>query len=103
MGKRWRGRPEVKRRLRELHLRSAYGMTLEAFEAMHQEQRGCCYLCDGPLGAGQGGACVDHSHKTGAARRLLCSRCNINLGVYQQLKDSGALQRVIEYLALFGE
>lgn len=37
--------------------------------------------------------CIDHDHKTGKFRGLLCSKCNYNLGWYENLKED--IQRYI--------
>ncbi len=61
-----------------------YGITLAQLKAMYEDQRGCCAICDKPvpLMGGQGkpkGIHVDHCHKTGLLRKLLCNRCNLGL------------------------
>jgi hypothetical protein len=43
---------------------------------------------------------VDHNHKTGAVRGLLCCKCNFILGHADD--DVGILRRAISYLTLYG-
>lgn len=82
-------------------LRRDYGLTLEQYEEMRQAQGGVCYLCLGK--PKQENLSVDHSHKSGVVRKLLCEQCNKWLGVYQKLKDTDAIARFEAYLTEFGE
>jgi len=54
-----------------------YGITLADYDAMLARQNGLCAICqkkpDRTLA-------VDHCHVTGRVRRLLCLRCNVGLG-----------------------
>jgi hypothetical protein len=56
-----------------------YGITLADFNAMLESQAGLCAVCCEPMKPGRN-TCVDHDHKTGAVRGLLCSRCNLLVG-----------------------
>lgn len=70
-----------------------YGITTEDYEAMYKKQGGVCGLCGGlPNGQGKirGLFHVDHDHKTGRARGLLCGKCNIGVGC---LNDDATLLR----------
>ena len=58
----------------EWYLKAEYGLTLAQYEALRVGQRGKCAIC-GALGR----LCVDHCHKTGKVRGLLCSQCNYSL------------------------
>lgn len=58
---------------RQRHLRVKYGLTEEQYENMVAYFDGRCYICGiVPKGRLQ----VDHDHKTGEIRGLLCWLCN---------------------------
>ena len=67
--------PVVKRRH---HLKTMYNMTLEQYDELFDEQNGCCAICGLPESNHR--LCVDHDHKTGKIRGLLCHNCNKGLG-----------------------
>ena len=64
-----------KRTQKDSDLRRTYGITIEDFEKMSQDQNGRCAIC-----LKQKTLCVDHDHDTGKVRALLCRWCNIMLG-----------------------
>lgn len=65
-------------------LKRKYGITLADYERMLVEQKGGCAVCSGITPYGRGDRWhVDHDHKTGKVRGLLCSRCNTALGLMQ--------------------
>jgi hypothetical protein len=58
-----------------------YGVTPQQFASMYEAQGGRCAICDRPIKkVGRGSANLDHDHKTGAVRGLLCFRCNRGIG-----------------------
>ena len=65
--------------LRERRLMVGYGITTDEYDAMLVAQSGLCAICrrssDLTLH-------VDHCHKTGRVRQLLCQRCNPALGLF---------------------
>lgn len=63
------------------------------YELVRQEGR--CAICGRDLKPGRG-THVDHCHRTGAVRGLLCSKCNPALGLFEDNVD--ALIRAAEYL-----
>ena len=82
------------RKSREACLRK-YGLKLEDYDRMLQEQGGGCAICgklyeDRPLA-------VDHNHETGVVRQLLCYRCNNVVGIFE--KNESLLGKVVEYLS----
>jgi Recombination endonuclease VII len=84
---RYKTDPEYRERKRAIGLRSSlkrqlkkHGMSVEDYEAMLLRQGGVCGICKRPPGKRRLG--VDHCHKTGQVRGLLCSKCNSGIGFY---------------------
>jgi hypothetical protein len=82
-----------------------HGMTPVEYAALKTLQGGVCAIC----GASQGRAtfrgrakdlAVDHDHKTGHIRGLLCDGCNIGLGLFNE--DSERLLKAARYVAECG-
>lgn len=77
-------------RARAKDLWERYRITLEEFSSMFKSQEGKCAICKDSE-AKQ----VDHNHKTGKVRGLLCQRCNCALGL---LDDSTSrIASALEY------
>lgn len=74
-----------------------YGITRADYLHMLEQQGGVCALCKKPETGGRSSRLhVDHNHVTGEVRALLCHRCNIGLGMFQE--NPLLLQQAIEYL-----
>lgn len=83
---------------RETHLLERYGITIEAYDALLESQNFGCKLCGQAFAdkKGKRNLCVDHDHKTGRIRGLLCLSCNKMLGY---AKDNPTLLlKAIQYL-----
>lgn len=61
---------------RRSKLKSKYGITDIDFELMLEKQNGTCAICSCAAAK-----VVDHCHRTGVVRGLLCSPCNLMLGL----------------------
>lgn len=81
-----------KRSLRNSHLKAKYGMTVDGYAVMLEVQGGRCAICRRLPREGQA-LRVDHDHRTGRVRGLLCFTCNAALG---QLHDAPELVRRAE-------
>ena len=69
-------------KVRAMHLKSAYGITLLDYERLLLEQGGHCKVClRTPDQEKHGVLHVDHNHSTGAVRGLLCHNHNTALGL----------------------
>lgn len=99
---------EYARRMREanpsyhksIQLKRLYGIGIDRYNEMLAEQNGCCAICAKPEANEIRGKvvslAVDHDHKTGAVRALLCSACNTALGLIND--DLGLLDKAKAYL-----
>lgn len=72
-----RCRPCAARAGADYRLEKVYGITPGRYAAKLAEQRGVCAICWQPPVTKR--LAVDHDHKTGQRRGLLCSRCNHDL------------------------
>ncbi len=72
------------------------GATLEQYHALVARQGGRCGVCGGPPGRGRSTYNIDHDHKTGQLRGLLCHNCNVGLGHFKDNPE--LLHRAAEYL-----
>jgi hypothetical protein len=86
---------------RKLKLWRAYKMTVEDYNAMLSKQGGRCAVpeCRTDTPGGVGSFKVDHDHKTGRVRALLCNWCNTALG--QALDSPIRLRALAAYLESF--
>lgn len=93
---------ESKIKNRELVRR--YGIGVEEYNIMVQNQQGLCKICKKPeviLGPGKDKSkprdlSVDHCHKTKKIRGLLCAKCNTAIGIFKENLE--ALKAAIKYL-----
>jgi len=60
-----------------------YGITPEDYDALYKKQNGCCALCGRHQSELTKSLCIDHDHKTGKTRGLLCLSCNRGVGYLQ--------------------
>lgn len=76
---------------KESELKKSFGITLDIYKALLKAQKNRCAICEREETAMLHGKvkklAVDHDHKTGAIRGLLCSACNTALGKFQDNKE----------------
>lgn len=63
-------------------LKFRYGISQEQYDQMQKQQDYKCWICDRK---GVRKLAVDHDHKTGKVRGLLCQGCNVMLGYYSDV------------------
>ena len=84
---------------RDNQRRSKYGLSVAERAELLTAQGGRCEICQREIafgGPGHKSAAVDHCHKTGRVRGVLCGRCNLALGWFND--DPQLLRVVTAYL-----
>lgn len=83
--RRWRERhPDRTRELQIAAKFRLYGITLDQYHAMLEQQGERCAICQRVIKPVGRSTHIDHDHATGKVRGLLCEQCNAGLG---QFKD----------------
>jgi uncharacterized protein (DUF924 family) len=93
--------PDANRNWRETHPNATvnsdrkrrFGMTPDEYAQRLAAQNGVCAVCEGNRSTKALG--VDHDHKTGLARGLLCSNCNSALGLMDD--NATLIRKLAEY------
>lgn len=79
-----------------LRLWGRYKITPEEVAAIFERQHGKCAICGSENPGGRGNSFhIDHDHKTGKVRGLLCARCNHQLGT---IENEEWMTRALAYL-----
>jgi hypothetical protein len=81
-------------------LRKKFGISIEEYQAKLSAQNGVCAICFKPERGTRNGKVrwlnVDHNHDTGEVRDLLCTNCNVAVGMLSESEE--ILRSVISYL-----
>ena len=86
---------------KKYNLKSKFDMTLEEYNDMFEKQSGCCAICGTHQSELSRSLAVDHSHRDGHIRGLLCQVCNTALGKFKDSTE--VLERAKQYLNTYGE
>ena len=82
-----------------------YGISLQQYRDMLRVQGGKCAICSTEAPQELAGTyqsrrlSVDHCHKTGYVRGLLCTKCNTVLGLIEE--NPLILQKISDYIATY--
>lgn len=89
---------KVKLYARKNHLKIKYNLTIEEYDKMLLVQNNKCGICqlDSHINL-KGHLYVDHCHKTGAIRGLLCNNCNSAIGLLKE--DEKLFAAAVTYLS----
>lgn len=90
--------PEFKRKRRSTLLKSRFGINLEKYNKILLSQNNRCVICKKHKDNEKRALCVDHNHKTGHVRGLLCNYCNGRLLRYLQDNKNRAAG-LVKYLS----
>ena len=78
-------------------IKGKYGITHTDYEYILRKQNNTCAICNLEQNSSiTKHMFVDHNHKTGKIRGLLCSKCNFGLGNFKD--DIELLENAIKYL-----
>ena len=83
----------AKQRARKSILKNIYGITVEIYNKMRENQKGKCAICESHVKKTMN---IDHCHETGKIRGLLCWNCNIGIGYLKH--NNKILSNAIKYL-----
>lgn len=82
---------ELRQKFFEKNLKVSYNLTLSDYEQILEDQNNSCAVCglsnDEYFKKHNQQLCVDHCHKTGKVRGLLCRVCNSGLGKLGDTSD----------------
>lgn len=81
-------------------LKRKYGLSVEVVREILSVQQHRCAICTRPLNLLKTGH-VDHDHKTGVVRGILCGSCNRAIGLLQD--DPFIISEAAAYLENSGE
>lgn len=90
--KKYRGK--FRRREKKARLKFSYKLNIDTFDKMYSNQEGHCAICNNKYSDSK--LFVDHNHKTGKVRQLLCIRCNSGIG--RAKENIKILENAIKYL-----
>jgi hypothetical protein len=85
-----------KRKAKSATLKYKFGITIEEYDQLFNKQNECCAICLLHQSKLEKRLAVDHCHKSGKIRGLLCGHCNKALGGFQD--NTELLLRAIQYL-----
>lgn len=67
---------------RDDYLKRTHNITFKQYKEISNSQNNCCAICKIHESKLKQGLHVDHNHKTGVIRGLLCVRCNFAIEQY---------------------
>lgn len=85
----WRdsNQAHIKRYVRNHNYKKRYNLTYDDIVILCKKQNKKCIICSKPMfitdQRRSNGMVVDHNHKTGQMRGLICRNCNSGLGLFQ--------------------
>lgn len=98
-------RKQTAKEIKNNALKRNFGIDLQYYDDLLKQQHGCCAICLKPsacksISGGIKSLGVDHCHKTGIVRGLLCDHCNRGIGLLRD--DPNILNSAISYLQKTG-
>ena len=84
---------EAREYSKKYHLKNKYDLSIEEWTKLCNRQKGVCAICHRKTKL-----VIDHNHKTGKIRGILCIHCNMLLGIVEKLniEIGGAVKRYLK-------
>lgn len=76
-----------------------YNIDLNDYNEILKNQNNCCAICKNPQSDFIKSLAVDHDHKTGRIRALLCEKCNVGLGSFRDNPE--LLRKAADYIEFY--
>lgn len=86
-----KNKDSIRRKQKIYLLKVKYNLTNDEYKKMKKDQHNECYICNRKLPLK-----IDHDHKTGKVRKLLCNNCNLLIGLCNE--SISILENSILYL-----
>lgn len=95
--KKYKQDPKNKRATKNAALKRLFGISIEDYDTMNKNQNGLYTICNSKeVLSNMRTLSVDHCHKTGSVRGLLCTNCNQGIGHFFDKIE--LLENAIKYL-----
>lgn len=92
--KKYAATPRCIIKMREYALRYKFNISIDEYNSILKKQDNKCAICN--MSETQRNLAVDHCHKTGKIRGLLCNRCNKGIGLFSD--NTTRLTAAIAYI-----
>ena len=89
--------PNRKNNVRKYDLKRRFNLSVEEYDLLLKKQNGVCAICNTTVL--DKNLAVDHNHKNGIIRGLLCIPCNLLIGNAKENKN--ILLNAVKYLELY--
>lgn len=96
-----KNKDKMKDYFRKREYKNKYGKTIEDWQVLFDEQKGCCVICGRHQSELKHRLHFDHDHKTGKICGLLCKRCNLLAGSIEN--NLNLINPILEYLGVCSE
>lgn len=94
---------KIRETKRRIYIKTTYGITLDDYNNMLKEQNFKCKICNREHEESPPNRRlhIDHCHRTGRVRALLCQHCNNGIGSFKD--DISIINKAISYLNFYSK
>lgn len=89
-------RKKNKSKVNATRIKTVYGITEEEWKVLFNKQKGCCKICGTHQSKIPHTLHIDHCHRTGEVRSLLCRACNHAVGNVKE--DINIALNLVKYI-----